>query len=175
VPASDDELIVRPVSGCAGIVPPMSESDKGFGVFIPTPAGQPEREADLRKRDLSPYVGGQAEIHVYGGVTGFGAGGRVLRGEIESLGIRGEDFAIRFAWLGVMEQPGQWNNDPDVDFALGLPLVSACSHPDDWGRTILEAPIVDQMIVLYPRAYRSLDGELSALDPAIVRGLDRIK
>jgi hypothetical protein len=156
------------------MVVPLTDPNKLVGVFVPRPVGQDEREADLRKRDMSSYVGGQAEIHVNGGVTSFGAGGKVLRGEIASIAIRSDDLVIRFAWLGAMEQPGQWTNDSELDLALGLPLVSACSSPDEGGRTILEAPIVDQMIVLYPRGYRSLfDGELSALDPAVVRGLHR--
>jgi hypothetical protein len=152
----------------------VTDPNKLVGVFVPRPGDQDEREAELRKRDFSSYVGGQAEIHFNGGVTSFGAGGKVFRGEIASIAIGSDDLVIRFAWLGAMEQPGQWVNDPDLEFSLGLPLVSACSSPDEGGRTILEAPIVDQMIVLYPRGYRSLvDGELRALDPAVVRGLHR--
>ena len=75
----------------------------------------------------------------------LGAGGKVLRGEIASIAVTDEDFVIRFAWLGAMEQPGRWVNDPGLDFLIGLPLINGCSAPDDGGRTILEAPIVDQV------------------------------
>jgi hypothetical protein len=134
------------------------------GVFIPMEPGTGERaRVRLEQLDLGRYVGGQGEIHLDGGLLN---GGQVFRGDIAAIAIAGDDLEIEFAWLGVTEKPGVWTEDPDRTLRFGVPLI-ASSEEDGLGRVILQAPIIDQVIVLFPPGY-TVDGEPRRLDRSVL-------
>lgn len=136
------------------------------GVFIPTEPGHSEKvRAALQALDLTRFINGQAEDHLEGGILN---GGKVFRGDLAAIAIEGDELVLRFAWLGVMSTPGRWKNDPELEMRFGLLLVASCEQ-DAQGRVILQLPIVDQMLVLFPPDY-TVDGEPRRLERSDVVG-----
>ncbi|HZS35276.1 MAG TPA: hypothetical protein VFF06_00540 [Polyangia bacterium] len=127
----------------------MDDEDVRIGVLYPIADGD-ARRARVQACDFGRYIGGEAEIHTQGGVL---HGGAVYRGNLESIGVDGDELKMRFARLRVMRRLAVWEDDARRDYSLTLELVSAVQGPDERGRLILQSPIVEELLVLFPPGY----------------------
>ncbi len=124
-------------------------------------AGQVEPELSETPElleDLTPYARGQAEIHT-------GVKPEPLLGEIETIGVVGDQLAIRFAWLaqftrGDSTRTTPWVYSPELNQEVDLfgSAAQTNTHPDGTVRIVVQAPLSKRVVVLFPSdAERKLD------------------
>jgi hypothetical protein len=112
------------------------------------------------------FIGGQMEIQNPNQEY-------LYRGEIKLIVVEEGDLKVVFSWLakgeGFPPIPKKWVKDDMDRYAVSLVVCSVSdigSGPEDEGsRICLQAPILGEIIVLYPP-----DG--SKLDPSKVEGLE---
>jgi len=72
-----------------------------------------ELSTDIVKR----YEGGQLEIQNSGE-------GYLYRGEVERAWVESGSLCVRFKWLAIMGEDGQWHASNDLDYSVSLQIIS---------------------------------------------------
>jgi hypothetical protein len=116
---------------------------------------------EVSKMDLASivgsYVGGQMEVQ-------NPTEGYLYRGEIGRIGVNDNELQVGLRWVAKGEGfPPTWIKDDKRYYAASLEIYQVSEIGEE--RICLYSPVVDELVVFFPKSG-------SRLDPSVVAGLE---